>query len=289
MRHSQTQKHQADACPSGQAPIGIFDSGVGGLTVAKKIFQLLPNEDVIYFGDTARYPYGPRSKEIVKRFSAQNINFLLSQKVKCVVVACNTASALALADLVLWIHRKKNHKIPMIGVVKPGAFAAAKATINGKIGVIGTLGTISSGAYEKAIHEIDSEKEVYSVPCPLFVALAEEGYIDKKATYLIAQEYLEPLLKKKVDTLVLGCTHYPLLKKVISKIMGKEVELIDSAEETAIEVKKVLTEKGLFKKTNETPFRRFYVSDIPDRFVEVGERFLKDKITEVERIDIEKY
>lgn len=275
--------------PNHQAPIGIFDSGVGGLTVAKKIFQLLPKEDVIYFGDTARYPYGPRSKEIIKKFSAQNINFLLSQQVKCVVVACNTASALALPDLVQWIHRKKNNKIPMIGVVKPGAFAAAKATINGKIGVIGTLGTISSGAYEKAIHEIDPQKEIYSVACPLFVALAEEGYIDKKATHLIAQEYLEPLIKKNVDTLVLGCTHYPLLKKVISKIMGKEVRLIDSAEETAIEVKKILTQKGLVKRENKKSFRRFYVSDVPDRFVEVGERFLKDKIAEVERVDIEKY
>lgn len=289
--------------PNYQAPIGIFDSGVGGLTVAKKIFQILPKEDVIYFGDTARYPYGPRSKESVKKFSLQNINFLLSQKVKCIVVACNTASALALDDL------EKDHKIPMIGVVKPGALAAAKATRNGKIGVIGTLGTISSGAYKKAIHEIDPQKKVYSVACPLFVALAEEGYIDKKATHLIAQEYLGPLIKKKVDTLVLGCTHYPLLKKVISKTMGKEVKLIDSAEEAAIEVKKALSQKGLLKRVNlktqnsgksgKTPFRRFYVSDVPDRFVEVGERFLsegspafgggKDKITQVERIDIEKY
>jgi len=287
--------------PNYQAPIGIFDSGVGGLTVAKKIFQILPKEDVIYFGDTGRYPYGPRSKESVKRFTLQNINFLLSQKVKCIVVACNTASALALNDL------EKNHKIPMIGVVKPGALAAAKATRNGKIGVIGTLGTISSGAYEKAIHEIDLQKKVYSVPCPLFVALAEEGYINKKATYLIAQEYLNPLIGKNVDTLVLGCTHYPLLKNVISKIMGKEVKLIDSAEATAIEVKKVLSQKDLLKKTRKTSFRRFYVSDVPDRFVEVGERFLsegsrpvppkggtglfagKDKISEVERIDIEKY
>lgn len=287
--------------PNYQAPIGIFDSGVGGLTVAKKIFQILPKEDVIYFGDTGRYPYGPRSKESVKKFSLQNINFLLSQKVKCIVVACNTASALALNDI------ERDYKIPMVGVVKPGAFAAVKATKNGKIGVIGTLGTISSGAYEKAIHEIDPQKKVYSVACPLFVALAEEGYIDKKATYLIAQDYLDPLIKKKVDTLVLGCTHYPLLKNVISKIMGKKVKLIDSAEATAMEVKKVLSQKGLLRRRNQFPFRRFYVSDVPDRFVEVGERFLsegsrpvppkggtgrfagKDKIGEVERIDIEKY
>lgn len=286
--------------PDSQAPLGIFDSGVGGLTVAKRIFQLLPKEDVIYFGDTARYPYGPRSEEIVKKFSVQNINFLLSQKVKFIVVACNTASALALNDL------EEYHKVPMIGVIKPGAFASVKATRNGKIGVIGTLGTISSGAYEKAIHRIDPKKKVYSVACPLFVALAEEGYINKEATYLIAQGYLEPLIKGKVDTLVLGCTHYPLLKRVISKIMGKEVKLIDSAEETAMEVKRVLTQKGLLKRailktqrSGKTPFRKFFVSDVPDRFVEVGERFLsegspafgggKDKITEVERIDIERY
>jgi len=275
------------------APIGIFDSGVGGLTVAKKIFQLLPKEDVIYFGDTARYPYGPRSKEIVKKLSVQNINFLLNQKVKLIVVACNTASALALDDL------EEYHEMPMIGVIKPGASAAVKATRIGRIGVIGTLGTISSEAYQKAIYEIDPQKKVYSAACPLFVALAEEGYINKEATYLIAQTYLAPLIKRKVDTLVLGCTHYPLLKKVVSKTMGKEVKLIDSAEETAVEVERVLTEKGLLKRTNKIPFRKFYVSDVPDRFVEVGERFLsegspasgggKDKIIEVERIDIEKY
>ncbi|KPJ65140.1 glutamate racemase, partial [candidate division WOR-1 bacterium DG_54_3] len=212
------------------APIGIFDSGVGGLTVAKKIFQLLPKEDVIYFGDTARYPYGPRSKEIVKKLSVQNINFLLNQKVKLIVVACNTASALALDDL------EEYHEMPMIGVIKPGASAAVKATRIGRIGVIGTLGTISSEAYQKAIYEIDPQKKVYSAACPLFVALAEEGYINKEATYLIAQTYLAPLIKRKVDTLVLGCTHYPLLKKVVSKTMGKEVKLIDSAEETAVEV-----------------------------------------------------
>lgn len=283
MRQSQTLNYQA--------PIGIFDSGVGGLTVAKKIFQLLPKEDVIYFGDTARYPYGPRSEEIIKRFSIQNINFLLSHKVKFIVVACNTASAFALNDL------EPDYKIPMIGVIKPGASASVKASKNGKIGVIGTLGTIYSRAYEKTIHQIDPRKKVYSVACPLFVALAEEGYINKKATHLIAQEYLEFLIKKKVDTLVLGCTHYPLLKKVISKIMGKEVKLIDSAEKTAVELKKVLTQKGLLRGTNKKPFRKFFVSDVPDRFVEVGERFLsegsplarKDKIAHVERIDIERY
>ena len=263
--------------------IGIFDSGVGGLTVAKQIFKKLPFENVVYFGDTARTPYGPRSAEIVRKFSVQNISFLSTQGVKLIVVACNTASAVALKYL------KKIFQLPLMGVIEPGSKAAVKATENGRIGVIGTAGTIRSESYTKAIQKMDKKIKVFGFPCPLFVSLAEEGYIDKKATHLIAQEYLEPLLKKKVDTLVLGCTHYPLLKNVISKIMGEEVKLIDSAEATAMEVKKVLTEKGLLNRKNVTHLRKFFVSDIPDRFVEVGRRFLKGKITEVERIDIEKY
>ena len=264
-------------------PIGIFDSGVGGLTVAKKIFELLPYENVIYFGDTARYPYGPRSKEIIQKFSFQNVNFLLSLKVKFIVVACNTASALALGEL------RKSYDIPMIGVVEPGASAAVKATVNGKIGVIGTVGTIHSEAYQKAIHRLAPQLKVYAIPCPLFVSLAEEGYINKKATHLIAHEYLTPLIKKGVDTLVLGCTHYPLLKNIISQTMGKDVKLIDSAEETAKEVKNLLRLHGLLKTMSGKPSRTFYVSDIPDRFIEVGERFLKGKIRKVKKIDIDNY
>jgi glutamate racemase len=264
-----------------QNPIGIFDSGVGGLTVAKKIFELLPYENVVYFGDTARYPYGPRSKEIVRKFSFQNVNFLLSQKVKFIVVACNTASALALEKL------KKSYDIPMIGVVEPGASAAVKATVNGKIGVVGTVGTIHSGAYQKAIHRLAPQLKVYALPCPLFVSLAEEGYINKKATRLISREYLNPLVKKGVDTLVLGCTHYPLLKNVISKTIGEKVKLIDSAEETAKEVKNFLRLQGLFKNMSGKSSRTFYVSDVPDKFIEVGEKFLRGKITKVKKIDLD--
>ena len=264
-------------------PIGIFDSGVGGLTVAKKIFELLPHENVIYFGDTARYPYGPRSKEIVRKFSLQNVNFLLSQKVKFIVVACNTASSVALDEL------KGKYHIPMIGVVEPGASAAVKATISGKIGVIGTVGTIHSGAYTKAIHRLAPQLKVYSIACPLFVSLAEEGYVNKEATLLIAKEYLNLLIKKRIDTLVLGCTHYPLLKNVISQTMGKDVKLIDSAEETAEEVKSFLKKYGLLRNTGKESFRSFYVSDVPDRFIEVGERFLKGKIAKVKRVDIDKH
>jgi glutamate racemase len=264
-------------------PIGIFDSGVGGLTVAKQIFRLLPHEKVIYFGDTGRYPYGPRSQQIVTRFSFQNTNFLLKEKVKFIVVACNTASAVALPQL------QKHCLIPMIGVIDPGAKAAIRATKNRRVGVIGTVGTISSDAYRKAIQKRSNGVNVYSFPCPLFVSLAEEGYVDKKATRLIAEDYLSPLIKKRVDTLVLGCTHYPLLKKVISQIMGENVRLIDSAEETAKEVKSFLGANKLLRESKAKTFHKFYVSDVPDKFVQVGRRFLKNKIDNVKRIDINRY
>lgn len=278
-----TSSRKRSSSGANSYPIGIFDSGIGGLTVAKKIFELLPNENVIYFGDTARYPYGPRSKRIVRSFSFQNTNFLLRRGVKLIVVACNTASAVALGIL------RKRYDVPMIGVVEPGARAAVDATRNGRIGVIGTVGTIHSGAYQKAIQKLGPRLNVYSIPCPLFVSLAEEGYINKEAARLIAGEYLDPLLKRKVDTLVLGCTHYPLLKGIISKVMGKETELIDSAEETAREVKRFLTDSTLLRNTKRKAFRRFYVSDVPDSFVHVGERFLRARIKEVKRIDIDRY
>lgn len=264
-------------------PLGVFDSGVGGLTVAKRIFQLLPHEKVIYFGDTGRYPYGPRSPQIVRRFSLQNVNFLLRQRVKFIVVACNTASAVALPQL------QKYYQIPIIGVIQPGAAAAVRATRNRKVGVIGTLGTISSKAYQKAIHQRSDLIRVFPVSCPLFVSLAEEGYINRKATFLIVKEYLGPLIKKGVDTLVLGCTHYPLLKSVIRSSMGDEVRLIDSAEETAKEVRAFLETHRLLRKPKGEAFHKFYVSDIPDRFVEVGQRFLRSPIHNVKRINIDQY
>jgi glutamate racemase len=253
------------------------------LTVAKKIFELLPDENVIYFGDTARYPYGPRSKRIVRNFSFQNTEFLLGKRVKLIVVACNTASAVALEVL------RKRYDIPMIGVVEPGARGALKATRNGRIGVIGTVGTINSGAYQKALLRLDSNLTVYADPCPLFASLVEEGYINKPATRLIAHEYLDSLLKKKVDTLVLGCTHYPLLKGIISGVMGKGTKLIDSAAETAKEVRRFLRDSALLRNTKRKSIHRFYVSDVPDRFVEVGEKFLRAKIKEVKRVDIDSY
>jgi len=264
-------------------PIGIFDSGIGGLTVAKKIFELLPNESVIYFGDTARYPYGPRSRRIIRHFSFQNTDFLLEEGVKLVVVACNTASAVALDALL------RRYDLPMIGVVEPGARGALKATRNRRIGVIGTVGTINSNAYQKALLRLDPHLTVYASPCPLFASLVEEGYINKPATRLIAHEYLDPLLKRKVDTLVLGCTHYPLLKRVISGVMGKGTKLIDSAEETAREVKRFLKNSHLLRNTRRKASHRFYVSGVPDRFVQVGEKFLRAKISQVKRVDIDSY
>ncbi len=263
--------------------IGIFDSGIGGLTVASEIFRQLPNENVIYFGDTGRYPYGPRSKEIVMKFSRQNVNFLIENEVKFIVVACNTASAFALDYL------NKIYNVPMIGVVEPGSEAAAKLTTNKKIGVIGTQGTIDSQSYQRALKRIDKSLKVFSKPCPLFVSLAEEGYVDKPAALLIAEDYLSELKQKNIGSLVLGCTHYPLLRKAIAKVMGKNVRLIDSAEQTASVVKRALVKQGLANRQKKAGSRRFYVSDSPGKFKNLGERFLGRRIGKVELIDIGSY
>lgn len=263
--------------------IGVFDSGVGGLTVVKEILEILPSEEVVYFGDTARCPYGPRSKRIVQEFSIQNVNFLLSLGVKLVVVACNTSSAFALNRL------KRDFALPLLGVIEPGARAAVNSTGNGRVGVIGTQGTIASHSYQKAIGKIDTRISVFSYPCPLFVSLAEEGFLNKKATSLIAQDYLRPLKKDKIDTLILGCTHYPLLKKVIARVMGHGVTLINSAEETARELKNSLEKKVLWRNASQKPVHRFFVSDQPQKFIQVGERFLGRKINSAKMIDINRY
>jgi len=263
--------------------IGIFDSGIGGLTVVAEIIKQLPNENVIYFGDTGRYPYGPRSREIIKRFSRQNINFLLEKGVKFIVVACNTASAYALEYV------KRIYSIPMIGVVKPGSEAAANFTGNGRIGVIGTEGTVTSCAYQKALRKINKSFRIIAKPCPLFVSLAEEGYIDKPAALLIAKDYLSEIKRKKIDTLVLGCTHYPLLKNVIANVMGKGVTLVDSAEQTATAVKDTLERLKLGNPSKKTGGKRFYVSDSPDKFKRLGETFLGKRIGKVNLIDINAY
>ncbi len=264
-------------------PIGIFDSGVGGLTVVKEIFNQLPREQVIYFGDTGRFPYGIRSADVIRRFSRQNVNFLLEQGVKMVVVACNTASAHALDYI------RQIYNIPMVGVIEPGAKAAVKATVNRRVGVIGTEGTIASQSYARALKSLDYGLNIHGLACPLFVSLVESGYIEKQASYLIAEDYLSELKKKKIDTLVLGCTHYPPLKKVIGKVMGPNVKLIDSADETARAVKDILRDSGMTATRKTAPVHRFYVSDTPERLKRMARIFLNRAIGKVSKIDIDLY
>ena len=258
------------------AAVGIFDSGIGGLTVAHAVMQQLPRESVTYFGDTARVPYGPKSPDTVKRYSLEIASFLVDQQVKMLVVACNTATAHALPVL------RDRLTIPVIGVIEPGARAAVRATRNGHVGVIGTAGTIKSGAYERALRALEPSLRITARACPLFVPIVEEGWVDHEATRLIAREYLAPLLREKVDTLVLGCTHYPLLKHVIADVLGPDVTLIDSAEETARETAAVLSDRRLTANGRDEPSHRFIASDDPLMFLQLGQRFLGDAIDGVE-------
>jgi glutamate racemase len=258
------------------APLGVFDSGIGGLTVAHALFECLPHESVIYFGDTARVPYGPKSPETVRRYSGEILDFLVRRGVKMVVVACNTSTAHALEFL------RSRSPVPVQGVIEPGARAAAAATRAGRIGVIGTAGTIASGAYERAIKAVRPEVEVASQACPLFVPLVEEGWFDHAATELVAHEYLQPLKDRKVDVLVLGCTHYPLLKPLLSRVMGPDVTLIDSAAETARTVRQELEGRELLAPSGARPVHRFVVSDDEALFRRVGARFLGEKLQDVE-------
>ena len=262
---------------SDSRPIGIFDSGVGGLTVVSQIEKLLPKERIVYFGDTARVPYGSKSKETVTKFSVENIEFLMEHDVKLIVVACNTASSLSLNFL------KRCFRVPVIGVIEPGAKTAADVTRNNRIGVIGTQATISSGAYEKAIKKISSRVTVYSQSCPLFVPLVEEGWLRGKVTLEVASVYLGPLRSRRIDVLILGCTHYPLLKDVIRKIVGRSVLLIDSAEEVAKETREILDANGLLDSSRGDKRHNFFVSDEPGRFIKLGMRFLKKRIECVRR------
>jgi glutamate racemase len=258
------------------APIGIFDSGIGGLTVAQEIIRQLPHESVIYFGDTARVPYGPKSPDTVRRYSREIANFLRDQGVKSIVIACNTATAHALSVL------RDEMDMPVIGVVEPGARAAVAATKHGHIGVIGTVGTIKSGAYERAIRAIDADVLITARACPLLVPLVEEGWTDHEATRLVAQQYLEPLVAAEVDTLVLGCTHYPLLKGLLRDVLGDEVRLIDSAEETAAETARTLASANIIAAPDSEPVYRFVASDDPLMFLQLGQRFLGSTMEGVE-------
>ena len=257
------------------APIGVFDSGLGGLTVAHAIMRQLPAESLIYFGDTARVPYGPKSPDTVRRYSREICAFLMEQGVKAIVVACNTATAHALPAL------RDELEVPVIGVVEPGARAAVRATRTGHIGVIGTAGTIRSQAYVRAIHAENPDVRVTALACPLFVPLVEEGWTNHEATHLVAEEYLGPFVKDAIDTLVLGCTHYPLLKPLIGEIIGRSVRLIDSAEETAADARRMLAVNELTAGDGEGTYR-FIASDDPQQFLTLGRRFLGSAIERVE-------
>ena len=262
-------------------PIGIFDSGVGGLTVTGALFHTLPKESTIYFGDTARVPYGPKSPETVRRYSLEILHWLVGQGVKLVTVACNTSTAHALAAL------QAASPVPVVGVIEPGARAAVGASKTGRIGVIGTAGTIASGAYTRAIRALRPDAVVEAQACPLFVPLVEEGWFDHPATELVAREYLAPLIVAKVDVVVLGCTHYPLLKPLLARVLGPTVTLVDSAEETARAVAKVLGEQGLREPAGAPLTHRFAVSDDPARFTTVGSRFLGERLGGVEVVSVE--
>jgi glutamate racemase len=271
---------EARGCSDGR-PVGVFDSGVGGLTVLKQLLLRLPGERMLYLGDTARLPYGTKSRETVEKYSLQNASFLVEKGIKCLVVACNTASSLALETL------RRSLPIPVLGVIEPGARRAAQLTRTGKIGVIGTVATVRSGAYERAILSFANNVKVFSVPCPLFVPLAEEGWIDEDVTYQVARRYLGPLLEKGVDVLVLGCTHYPLLKTVIGGVMGSGVVLVDSAEEVAAMARDLLHEKGLMSTNSREAVRPvFYMTDHSPHFVDLASKILGVPVTKVEHVDI---
>ncbi|MBI5098694.1 MAG: glutamate racemase [Nitrospirae bacterium] len=284
-------------------PIGVFDSGVGGLTVMREIMLQLPEENMIYIGDTARVPYGTRSAETVIRYSLEMADFLVGKGIKLLVVACNTASAFALNAI------KERFDIPVVGVIEPGAKKAIEATRSKKIGIIGTEGTIKSNSYVHAINALYGNRPVvvkehgvihfdryfeinldditiFTKACPLFVPLAEEGWVSNDVTVLTAEHYLEGLKKEPIDTLVLGCTHYPLLKGVISRVVGDNIVLIDSAQETVKEIKETLLRYGLESISPSYLQQKFYVTDSPERFIKVGERFMGKKIDHIEIINI---
>ena len=262
------------------APIGVFDSGIGGLTVAREIMRQLPSESIIYVGDTARVPYGPKSPDTVRRYSREITAFLLAQGVKAVVVACNTATAHALPAL------RSEAPVPVLGVVEPGARAAVAASTTHRIGVIGTVGTINSRAYEHAIRALVAGADVIARPCPLFVPLVEEGWLTHDATRLVAVEYLAPIQRVHVDTLVLGCTHYPLLKPLIGELLGAGVGLIDSAEETAAELGRELAQRGIAAPEGSVARHRFLASDAPEQMLRLSQRFLGTAIERVETLDL---
>ena len=266
------------------APIGVFDSGVGGLTVAREIMRQLPKERIIYFGDTARVPYGSKSKETIIRYSRQIAHFLESRGVKAIVAACNTASAYALEEI------RPELKIPAIGVVKPGAKVAAETTANGRIGVIGTEGTIASQIYTEMIHRHNPDASVMGKACPLFVPLVEEGWLKDPVTIEVARRYLASFQESGIDTLILGCTHYPLLRSMVQEIMGEGVNLVNPAYETAQELKRLLSQHKIPNDgtgDRQMPMYQFYVSDAAEKFKNFANSILPCEIEEAQLVQIE--
>jgi glutamate racemase len=259
-------------------PIGVFDSGIGGLTVLKALTDALPGEDFIYLGDTARLPYGTKSNEVIIRYSKENTEFLLAKGIKMLVVACNTSSAVALDAIA------SDTMVPVIGVIEPGARAAVKASRNGKIGVIGTEATIASGAYTRAIQRLGRRSEIYTRACPLLVPLAEEGWIDNEVAERTVAHYLESLKQSGIDTLLLGCTHYPLLRAMFAQVLGASVRIVDSATATAVELGDRLRTLRLAKRGADGS-QSFFVTETPDRFVRVGRRFLGPQVESAVRIE----
>ena len=258
--------------------IGVFDSGVGGLTVLHEIVRALPHEETIYFGDTGRMPYGTKSADVITRYSMENIEFLVGRGIKMLVVACNSVSAVALDAI------RARWTIPVVGVIDPGARAAVERTRAGRIGVIGTEATISSNAYSRALRALRPSLEIYVRACPLFVPLAEEGWTDGPVARQVAETYLASIAKSGIDTLVLGCTHYPLLKSLIAEVMGPEVAIVDSAEETAREVTAQLGARSL-DRSGGPGGTSFFATDVPERFVRVGQRFFGSRVESVVRIE----
>lgn len=262
-------------------PIGIFDSGVGGLTVMREVMEQLPYENIIYLGDTARIPYGSKSDQTIKKYANQCSSFLKSKDVKTIVIACNTASSIALE------HIKKNFDIPVIGVIDPGARTAASVTETGRIGVIGTIATINSNAYQAKIMEYMHDAEVIGIPCPLFVPIVEEGWEYSNVAELTAEKYLDELIEHDVDTLVLGCTHYPILRNTIRKVVGPNVRLVNPAYETARDLKKLLTDGEMLNENYDRPKYEYYASDAPEHLRRIGGNFLKKEIDNLYEIAID--
>ena len=271
-----SKSSKSSASSSDVRPIGVFDSGIGGLTVVSALHRLLPNERIFYLGDTARVPYGGRSAATVERYSLEIAAMLLEENCKAIVVACNTASALALPRL------KETLSVPVLGVISPGAEAAVAATRNKHVGVIGTRATIKSGAYERALRSLDSAVQTTALACPLLVPLIEEGWLQNEITDHVIRRYLDPLVKKEVDTLVLGCTHYPLLRDAILRFLGDRVRLVDSAENCAIAVQSLLEEKGLRAPENNNGSLQVALTDPPDAFLEIARDALQLDLGEIQ-------